>query len=267
MTGGLSNDQEEMPLAGGMGSGGQVVRIGDTVRRPYRAHTPSVHAFLVHLQQVGFDGAPRALGRDERGREVVSWIDGDVGVPPFPDWIADEELLVSVAELEAQLHRAARSFIPPAGAVWDTANLPRPEPGALVCHNDLCVENVVVGDGRAIGFIDFDFTAPSDRLMDIAIAARHWVPVRDRRDIDDARRELDQVGRWRCFMDVHELGDNERQTVAGHLGAYLDRALVSMEQRAQSGNELYRRVWDSGYADQNRRSHAWLERHAVELRR
>jgi hypothetical protein len=26
-------------------------------------------------------------------------------------------------------------------------------------------------------------------------------------------------------------------------------------------------VWDSGYADQNRRSHAWLERHAVELRR
>jgi hypothetical protein len=103
--------------------------------------------------------------------------------------------------------------------------------------------------------------------MDIAIAARHWVPVRDRRDIDDARRELDQVGRWRCFMDVHELGDNERQTVAGHLGAYLDRALVSMQQRAQSGNELYRRMWDSGYADQNRRSRAWLERHAVELRR
>jgi hypothetical protein len=91
--------------------------------------------------------------------------------------------------------------------------------------------------------------------------------VRDRGDIDDARRELDQVARWRCFMDVHELGDDERWAVAGHLGAYLDQALVSMEHRAQSGNELYRRVWDSGYAKQNRRSRSWLERHAVELRR
>ena len=136
-----------------------------------------------------------------------------------------------------------------------------------MCHNDLCVENVVVGDGRAIGFIDFDFTAPSDRLVDIAIAARHWVPVRERRDIDDARRELDRVARLRSFMDVHGLDEDERQAVAGHLGTYLDRALVSMEERARSGNEIYRRVWENGYAEQNRRSHGWLERHAAELRR
>ena len=55
---------------------------------------------------------------------------------------------------------------------------------ALVCHNDLCVENVVVRDGRVVAFIDFDFAAPSDPLLDIAIAARHWVPMRDPLDID-----------------------------------------------------------------------------------
>ncbi|HEY5876604.1 MAG TPA: hypothetical protein VIT64_14960, partial [Ilumatobacteraceae bacterium] len=62
MTGGLPHDKAEVPLAGGMGSGGQVVRVDNTVRRPYRDHTPSVHTFLDHLEQVGFDGAPRALG-------------------------------------------------------------------------------------------------------------------------------------------------------------------------------------------------------------
>ncbi|MGD9700833.1 MAG: phosphotransferase [Acidimicrobiia bacterium] len=265
MTDGPPTDEAEVALAGGMGSGGQVVRVGSTVRRPFREHTPSVHAFLDHLERVGFTGAPRALGRDELGREVLSWMEGDVGVPPFPDWVADEELLVSVAVLEAAMHEAARSFVPPDAAVWDTVNLAPPKPGALVCHNDLCVENAVVDDGVAVAFIDFDFTAPSDRLVDIAITARHWIPVRDSRDIDDARRELDPVARWRHFMDAHGLDADERQAVAAHLGDYLDRALVSMELRAASGNELYRQVWEQGYEHQNRRSRAWLARHASEL--
>jgi hypothetical protein len=47
-----------------MGSGGAVVRVGDTVRRPVRAHTAAVDAFLQHLERVGFNGAPLYLGVD-----------------------------------------------------------------------------------------------------------------------------------------------------------------------------------------------------------
>src|SRR5260221_6573384 len=60
----------EIPLAGGNMSSG-VVRVGDTVRRPAGPWTPAVHALLAHLHAVGFDGAPRPLGVDERGREVL----------------------------------------------------------------------------------------------------------------------------------------------------------------------------------------------------
>src|SRR3954451_15774768 len=94
----------EEPLAGGMGSGGAVVRVGDTVRRPVRAHTAAVGAFLEHLERVGFPGAPRVLGIDEEGREILSYVDGDVGLPPFPAWVGDEALLRSVARLQRELH-------------------------------------------------------------------------------------------------------------------------------------------------------------------
>ncbi len=103
--------ETELPLAGGMGSGGAVVRVGDTVRRPIRPQSEAVALFLRHLEAVGFEGAPRHLGADDRGREVLTWIEGDVGVPPFPAWVADEQLLLGVARLQRALHQAASTFV------------------------------------------------------------------------------------------------------------------------------------------------------------
>ncbi|HEU0245229.1 MAG TPA: phosphotransferase [Candidatus Limnocylindrales bacterium] len=257
--------QEEVALAGGMGSGGAVVRVGDTVRRPVRSFTPAVAAFLRHLEAVGFDGAPRYLGLDEQGREVLTFIEGQVGTPPYPAWVGDESVLLGVAQLQRSLHEAAATFVPPAGARWDRPNLPDARPGALVCHNDLCVENVVVRDGRVVAFIDFDFAAPSDPLLDIAIAARHWIPMRDPVDIDPALSGLDQVARFRSFAAAHGLDGAGREAVIAHLGPFLDRALVAMRARAEHGLDAYVRAWEGGYAEQNRRSRAWLDAHAAEL--
>ena len=68
--------EREVPLPGGVANRGRVVRIGDTVRRPLRAASPATHALLRHLEKVGFDGAPRLLGVDEQGREVLGYIPG-----------------------------------------------------------------------------------------------------------------------------------------------------------------------------------------------
>jgi hypothetical protein len=256
---------DEIRLAGGMGSGGAVVRVGDTVRRPVRPWSATVAAFLRHLEAVGFAGAPRHLGLDDRGREVLTWIDGDVGVPPFPRWVGEEAVLLGVARLQRELHAAATTFTPPPDATWDRPNLPAPGRGAVVCHNDLCVENVVVRDGRVVAFIDFDFAAPNDRLLDIAIAARHWVPMRDPADVDPELRDLDGVKRFRAFCAEHGLDAAGRGAVVAHLGTFLDRALVSMRTPAESGLPAYVAAWEAGYPDQNRRSRAWVDARASTL--
>jgi hypothetical protein len=54
-----------------------IVRIGDTVRRPLRPFSLTVQAYLAHLRDAGFTGAPLPLGIDEQGREVLSFVPGD----------------------------------------------------------------------------------------------------------------------------------------------------------------------------------------------
>ena len=111
--------QAEIPLAGGDVTEG-VVRVGDTVRRPVGPHSPLVHALLAHLESVGFEGAPRFLGIDGSGREVLSYIDGEVAGRPRPPWIADETRLASVGRLVRAYDDAAASFTPPPDVLPDT---------------------------------------------------------------------------------------------------------------------------------------------------
>jgi len=71
--------EERMPAGR---SGTKVWRSNRGVHRPTGPWTSTVHAFLRHLETVGFAGAPRVLGTDEVGREVLSFIDGDVLADP-----------------------------------------------------------------------------------------------------------------------------------------------------------------------------------------
>ncbi|MFG3296636.1 aminoglycoside phosphotransferase family protein, partial [Streptomyces sp. NPDC048179] len=71
---------DEQPLSGGNVSDG-VVRVGDTARRPVGPWTPAVHALLAHLHAVGSGAAPRPLGIDDQGREVLTFMPGDVVWP------------------------------------------------------------------------------------------------------------------------------------------------------------------------------------------
>ena len=258
---------EEIALPGGLGAGGLVVRVGDTIRRPLVPQTAAVEGFLAHLRGAGFDGAPAPLGRDAQGRSVLTWMPGDVALPPFPSWVASEEALVSVARLQSRMHDAARSFAFDPLAPWYRPNLPDAGPAAIVCHNDLCVENVVFNGGRATAFIDFDFAAPTDPLLDIAIACRHWVPFKDPVDVLDGFSGVDQARRFALFCDAHGLSPQQRAAVVTHGLGFLDRALVTMRAKADEGLPLYVAVWEKGYEKQNRRSHEWLRRFGETLMR
>lgn len=65
----------EERLEGGYADG--AVRVGNTVRRLAGPWTPAVHALLAHLAGQGFTGAPRPLGFDEQGREVLTFLEGE----------------------------------------------------------------------------------------------------------------------------------------------------------------------------------------------
>lgn len=249
---------DEESLAGGVDHAGAVVRVGDTVRRPGGPAAAQVRLFLQHLQEVGFSGAPRFHGLDDQGREIVDYLHGDVAIPPYPDWVADEGLLLSIAARQRELHQAAEGFVLPDGMRWPSRRLPPGAHGDLVCHADLCVENVVVRAGRVSAFIDFDLATPASPLFDIAIAARHWIPLRDPADIADARADTDLVARFQAFADAHRLTAADRSRVLGILTVFLDQALDNTRRRAAQGHPGFAKMWADGYEGMNRRSRAWL---------
>jgi hypothetical protein len=93
-----SESLDEFPLTGGRITKG-VVRIGNTVVRPTNPASGAVASLLRHLEKRGFEGAPRYLGTDEHGREVFSYIPGNV--PLKWQFFSDETIGIAARLLRA----------------------------------------------------------------------------------------------------------------------------------------------------------------------
>jgi hypothetical protein len=161
------------------GSVTSVQRVGDTVRRPLGRWSSVVHPLLRHLQEVGFAGAPRFLGVDESGYEVLSLLPGEVALRPWPDVLRDDAGVVAVAGWLRDYHTAVADFRPPADAEWFVPDV-RWEPGQIVRHGDLGLWNSVWRDSQLVGFIDWDFAEPGPAIDDVAQLAWYAVPLRDK---------------------------------------------------------------------------------------
>ena len=163
--GGKASHENELPLAGGRVTQG-VVRIGDTVHRPPTQTSPFVHAVLTHLQKSGFSGAPRPLGSDKTGRDILSYLEGKV--PQNLGWY-DDDVLGEAALLIRRYHDATSSLL--AAQHAQALEL------EVVCHNDLSPCNFVFQEGKPVALIDFDAAAPGPRLHDLGYAAWMWLDL------------------------------------------------------------------------------------------
>jgi len=212
-----------------------VERVGETVRRTAGPWTPAVHALLAHLERVGFEGAPRPLGIDDEGREVLSFVTG--GGPSH----ADDEL-ARVAQLIRALHDSTESFEVPPDAEWQFM-VGAPRRGDVMCHNDLSPDNTIYGPDHAPrAFIDWDLAAPATRIWDVAWAVYRFVPLYD----DATCKRLgfpipSRSARLRIFCDACQLDAREAliPTVCQRIRALYDTA----RSRGEAGQPGWREVW------------------------
>lgn len=231
----------EVPLAGGRLTAG-VVRVGDTVRRPGGPHSDFVTRLLRHLEAVGFDGAPRALGIDQRGRDVLAFVDG--WVPPnlehFPD-----ETLVAAARLLRRFHDATAGSEPAAGH-------------EVVCHNDPSPCNVVFVGERPVALIDFDHAAPGGRLRDVAYTGWLWTLSAD----DDAPPVPEQARRLKLMAESYGLRDTSTlvDAILRRQAENRDAALARSRSADPAVAEYARAsvIWQRDQID-------WVRAHADEL--
>lgn len=228
-----------------------------------------MHALLEHLRAEGFTGAPRPLGFDEHGRQMLEFIEGDVlGIPQDPlgdlvlgrwpaPWRSDAALAAAGALLR-QLHDAARGFRT-VHSDWRLYDHPM-RAGEIICHGDAAPWNAVYRDGVPVAFIDFDSARPDTALLDLATSAWHFVPLAD---VETAGAlgfgEIDYGARLAIFLDAYGLAQR--------------RAFVDALQRVKTREASYPLFWrlgpaaTAGYFDHIAAQLRWLASERAGLER
>ncbi len=251
---------DEELLHGGVANAGAVTRLGPHVLRPSNEHSESIHRVLAELRTVGFDGASNPVAIDADGRERLEFIEGDVPLPPYPPWAQRDETLASVAVLMRGLHDASTRIDLTSGT-WST-EMADPNGGLVLCHNDVCLENVVFRQGQAVGLLDFDFASPGRRVFDIAAFARMCVPIDD--SISAARLgwpDQDRPSRLRLICDTYGLEPDDRDDVLSLLDRSIQRGGEFVRRRVEAGDPGFVKMWqDMGGTERfDRRRRWWSE--------
>jgi Phosphotransferase enzyme family len=242
------------------GNTGGAVRSGDTVRRAAGPWTPAVHALLTHLAAKNFPGAPRPLGFDDQGREVLTFIEGETtgSRKPWPAWTHAEDTLDQVARWLRGYHQAVADFVPPPGAVWREGGTW--SPGLIIGHNDTAPYNAAWHQGTLAGFFDWDFAGPATPAWDLAFAAFSWVPLHARHVVaaegfTDFAARPDRLQRFLREYGWTATEAEFLEVVRARVQAHAD----GIRANAAAGNEVFMRLLSQGVADD-------LDRALAELR-
>jgi hypothetical protein len=226
----------------------KITMAGDRVYRPAGWWTPTVHALLEHLHDVGFDRVPKPLGV-VGDQEVLTLIPGESGAAGWAKVVSDSGLR-AFAGLLRDYHEAARGFVPPAGANW-ALSYPRSPGGDVICHGDFGPWNVVWDGPTPVGLLDFDFAGPADPLYDVAYALEYVAPFRD--DAEALRRlgftaPPDRRRRLEVFAEEYGLAGAD-----GLVDAVVERQrldAVNVAALAERGLEPQRGWVENGYLDE-----------------
>jgi hypothetical protein len=225
----------EGTLPGGYTTG--AVLIDGVVHKPASPWTSTVHALLRHLEDAGFDGAPRAVGFDDQGREMLTYLPGDtVGNRyPWPEWVYMDSTLIQVGRWVRRVHDATVSFVPPAEETWFIGGAV--EPGLIVGHQDAAPYNAVVDGDRLVGFCDWDIAGPSSREFDLALSALWWVPFCPPNTVESSGLLGfdDRSRRLHLLLDAYEY-DADRQQFGAVIVQRARRQAAAIRQMANGGD-------------------------------
>lgn len=248
------------------GNVAEVVRVGDTVRRSAGAWTAGVHELLRFLEAEGYPFSPRVLGVDSAGRQVLRFIEGEVGFYPLTGYMWSGDALAAVVAALRQLHDLTQRFTPSSAAVW------REQAGAfgkaeVICHTDWSPYNAVFERERFIAMLDWDFANPGSRVWDLAWVAFAWVPLVDDSDARALGWEAppNRPARMRHVVESYGLSEAARGDMLPAISHRLKSTASWIERRADLLDPPFVRMRAQGHADSYRRHLSFVQQEWTSL--
>lgn len=264
----MSNQENEELLTGGNVS--NVYRAGDTVRRDLKPDSYKIHKLLRHLERKGFRYAPKFLGIDDKGREILTYIEGEAGNYPLKSYMWSDAVLAAIAKMLRQYHDAVQDFT--VDESWEPIDN-TPQHFEVLCHNDFAIYNVIFRNERPAGIIDYDVAGPGPRLWDIAYTLYTCVPI-SRLYLS----ETDEVIEYDALQHASRL----KNRVALFLEAYgyeaygtnvnyLDMVLLRLEglcqtiiRKSNEGDAAFQKMIEEGHLEHYQRDIQFIREHRAE---
>ncbi|MGR8963740.1 aminoglycoside phosphotransferase family protein [Rhizobium leguminosarum] len=254
-----SSADEEIHLTGGGRT--TVTRRGRVIYREGGPWSPTVVSLLRHLEASGFTEAPSVVGTgfDERGRETLSFIEGEL-VHPAP-W--KDEAFPQLGMMLRRLHDAAASFKFPDNSIWRNWFGRELGDGPFVIgHCDTGPWNIVCRSGLPVALIDWEVAGPV--RVDIELAQACWLnaqlyddDIAERVGLGSASTRAHQV---RMLLDGYGLSRKQR-------GGFVDKLVMfAVHDAAEQAKEAVvtpetteaRPLWAITWRT---RSASWMLRH------
>lgn len=261
----MSNYENEEMLTGGNVS--NVYRSGDTVRRERKPESTELHKLLKHLENKGYTHAPKFLGIDEKGREVLSYIEGEAGNYPLKEYMWSNDALKDIAKMLRLYHDAVSDF--PMQSFKPIDNTPKPY--EVLCHNDFAVYNIIYNHKKPVGIIDFDVAGPGPRLWDIVYTLYTCVPLSRHYHTEtgeavhyDTSRDANRIKqRVNLFFESYDMEGLEED--------YLEMVLLRLEglckymtRKAKQGDRAFQKMIDEGHYEHYQKEIRFIREHGEE---
>jgi hypothetical protein len=240
----------EVGLPGGYVTG--PVRLGNTVRRRPGVRAEFVHRVLQLFEGADWPGAPRFLGVDEHGREMLSYVDGHAAWEARqPAGVTSRASLRRVGELVREFHDL-------------TAGTDLAGSDEVVCHNDLSPRNTIYRDGgrglRPVTFIDWDLAAPGMRIHDVAHVCWQYLDLGP--DVEDVAATATLI---RVICDGYGLAD--RSELVSTILWQQDRCWRGINDGAKAGEPAMLSLRDRGAVAAVQADYRWTRQYRRALER
>jgi hypothetical protein len=262
----MSNYENEEILTGGNVS--NVYRSGETVRRELKSDSPKTHKLLKHLENKGFSYAPKFLGIDDKGREILSFIEGEAGNYPLKEYMWSDDVLKEIAKMLRLYHDAVSDF--PLLNEWKPMDN-TPDKIEVVCHNDFAIYNIIFDHEKPVGIIDFDVAAPGPRLWDIAYTLYTCIPLSRLYHTEtvetvyyDPLKDADRIKqRVKLFFESYGIEGMEK--------GFLEMVLLRVEglckymiKKASEGDIAFQKMIDEGHLEHYQKELQFIREHGNE---
>lgn len=261
----MANHEKEEILTGGNVS--NVYRLGDTVRRVLKPDSSKIHHLLEYLENKDFSYAPKFLGIDEKGREILSFIEGEAGNDPLKEYMWSDDVLAEIAKILRLYHDAVCDF--PLSDEWKPIDN-TPNKVEVLCHNDFARYNIIFNNKRPVGIIDFDVAGPGPRIWDIAYTLYTCVPL--------SRFYLSETGEkvyYHSLQDANRINQRVKLFFESYgeeiEEGYLEMVLLRLEglcktitRKASEGDIAFQKMIDEGHLEHYQKDMKFIRRHGEE---